>query len=135
MSLPSKRAVIDTNVLVSAVLSSEGNSAQIMNLVSDKKIQLFYCSAILDEYRRVLAYEKLNIMPQTQRSIINAIEELGIFVEPAASDISFADESDRMFYDTARASGAILVTGNLKHYPDDTFIKSPADFLSMFTDK
>ena len=63
MSLPAKRAVIDTNVLVSSVLSSEGNSAQIMNLISDEKIQLFYRSAIMDEYRRVLAYEKLNIMP------------------------------------------------------------------------
>ena len=134
MSLPMKRAVIYTNVLVSSALSSEGNSAKIMNLISDKKIQLFYSSAIIDEYRRVLAYKKLKIMPQTQRRIINAIEDVGILIEPAASIISFTDESDRVFYDTAQASKAILITGNLKHYPAETFIKNPADFLDMFTD-
>ena len=131
MSLPVKRTVIDTNVIVSSVLSSKGNSAQIMNLISDKQIQLFYCLAILDEYRKVLAYERLNIVPQTQRNIINALQDLGILVEPVASDIFFQDESDRVFYDTARVSGAILVTGNLKHYPTDKFIMTPADFLTM----
>ena len=133
MSLPTKRTVIDTNVLVSATLSSKGNPAQIMNLISERKIQLFYCPAILDEYRRVLGYEKLNIMPETQKSIISAIEDLGILVEPPTSGVFFADESDHVFYDVARASGAILITGNLKHYPDDAFIVAPADYLAMFT--
>ena len=135
MSLPFERTVIDTNVLVSAALSSKGNPAQIMNLISDRKIQLFYCPAILDEYVRVLGYEKLNIMPQTQKSIINAIENLGILIEPTTSDIFFTDESDRVFYDAAQASGAFLITGNLKHYPADAFIITPADFLTKFVEQ
>ena len=102
-----------------------------MNLVSDKQIRLFYSSAILDEYKRVLAYEKLNITPQTQRGIIDAIEDLGTLIKPTASDIILPDESDRIFYDTALASEAILITGNLKHYPAEIFIMTPADFLTM----
>ena len=76
MSLPLKRAVIDTNVLVSAALSSKGNPAQIMNLVSDRKIQLFCCPAI-----------------KTQENIISAVEELGILVEPPADYLALVSES------------------------------------------
>ena len=127
-----KRVVIDTNVLVSSMLSSEGNSARIMNLISDKQIQLFYCPAIMDEYKRVLAYEKLSITTQTQRSVVNAIEELGIMIKPAAGDIPLPDESDRVFYDTARISGSILITGNIKHYPTEAFVMTPTAFLTAY---
>ena len=127
-----KRVVIDTNVLVSSTLSSEGNSARIMNLISDKQIQLFYCPAIMDEYKRVLAYEKLSITMQTQRSVVNAIEELGIMIEPVAGDIPLPDESDRVFYDTARISGSILITGNIKHYPTEAFVMTPTAFLTAY---
>ena len=61
-----KRVVIDTNVLVSANLTSEGNPAKILNLVSYSELQLFYCQEILNEYKRVLAYDKLDIPPTTQ---------------------------------------------------------------------
>ena len=135
MRLSVKRAVVDTNIIVSSALSSKGNPTQIMNLISDNKIQLFYCSKILDEYIRVLAYQKLNIAPQTQKNIITAIESIGVLVEPTISNISFLDESDRVFYDVARSSKAILITGNLKHYPTDEFIKTPTEFLTMYADQ
>ena len=77
-----------------------------------------------------MAYKKLNITLQTQRNIITAIKDIGILVEPTVSNISFSDESDRVFYDTARASKAILITGNLKHYPAEEFIKSPVEFFN-----
>jgi putative PIN family toxin of toxin-antitoxin system len=127
-----KRAVIDTNILVSSILSSEGNPAQIMNLISDKQVQLFYCTEILDEYKRVLSYEKLNIAPQTQEKTVNAIEALGIMIEPTTSNMSLIDESDRVFYDTAKMSESILITGNIRHYPAEPFIMTPSDFFENY---
>jgi len=100
-----------------------------MHLVSDRQIQLFYSSEILDEYRRVLAYERLNIKLQTQESIIAAILRLGILIEPIISNLKLPDETDRIFYDTAKASDAILITGNSRHYPSEIFIMTPYDFL------
>ena len=50
-------------------------------------------------------------------------------IEPAASDIPMIDETDRIFYDTAKAAGATLITGNIKHYPAEPFIMLPADFI------
>ena len=58
-----KRVVIDTNVLVSSTLSSEGNSAKIMNLISDKEVQLYYSPEILAEYRKVLAVDTFILSP------------------------------------------------------------------------
>ena len=125
------RAVIDTNVLVSSTLSPDGNPAKIMNKISDKQTQLLYSPAILDEYKRVLGYEKLNIAQKTQEKIIAKIEELGVLVEPKVSDVPMIDETDRVFYDAAKESGASLVTGNTKHYPTEDFIMTPNSFLEL----
>jgi putative PIN family toxin of toxin-antitoxin system len=124
-----KRVVIDTNVIISTTISPNGNPAQIMNLVSYMELQLFYSSEILDEYSKVLAYKKLKIPTKTQIKVIESIKKLGTMIVPTTSAIPLPDESDRIFYDTARESGAILITGNIKHYPEEPFIMTPAEFM------
>ena len=124
-----KRVVIDTNVLISSALSPEGTPARIVDLISDHKIQLFYCMAIIDEYKRVFAYDKLHISPQIQERAIKKIIKLGILTDPVVSDIPMPDEDDRIFYDTAKDNGATLITGNTKHYPSESFIMTPSGFL------
>jgi predicted nucleic acid-binding protein len=41
------------------------------------------------------------------------------------------DEEDRKFYNVAKSSGAFLITGNIKHFPPESFIVTPADFLKV----
>jgi hypothetical protein len=36
------------------------------------------------------------------------------------------------FYDIAKAADAILITGNIKHYPDEPFILTPAAFIQRY---
>ena len=126
-----KRTVIDTNVLVSSTISPNGNPAQIMKEISYRELQLFYSPEILNEYKKVLAYGILNIPTQTQNKVIEGIKKLGILIRPGISTIPFADETDRIFYDTAQESSAILITGNIKHYPAEPFIMTPADFSTF----
>jgi predicted nucleic acid-binding protein len=76
-----------------------------------------------------LAYERLNINKETQDRIINTFQRFGIQIEPPVSTMPMTDETDRIFYDTARASGATLITGNIKHYPAEPFIMTPSHFL------
>ena len=122
--------VIDTNVIVSAVLSPTGTPAAIVSLVSNTEtLQVFYSSVILEEYKRVLAYERLNITKEKQNTVMNSLQRFGILIEPPVGDAPMMDETDRTFYDTAKASGAVLITGNIKHYPTMPFIMTPADFL------
>jgi len=125
--------VIDTNVLVSSALSSNGNPAKIISLISNfKEIQLFYSSTILDEYEKVLAYKRLKISQVVQEKIVRTIKVFGIEIEPVESTVFMADESDRVFYDTAKASQSILITGNIRHYPVEDFIMTPADFINLW---
>jgi len=124
--------VIDTNVFISAALSPSGTSARIANLVSDtKEIQIFYSKAILAEYIRVLAYGRLNIAKEMQNRIIDTLKKFGTLIEPPTSTIPMPDETDRIFYDTAKASRAILITGNIKHFPKEPFIMTPSEYLKL----
>jgi len=122
--------VIDTNILISAALSPEGNPAKILNqIINETAIRLFYAAEIFEEYNRVLSYERLNIKSEKKVFFLNKIQQVGILIEPPISTIPLPDETDRIFYDTAKASGAFLVTGNIKHYPADSSVMTPAEFL------
>lgn len=124
-----RHVVIDTNVVVSSILSDKGAPSKIMNLCFSGVLRMVYTADIFDEYKRVLAYGKLNIAVETQAGITGAIREAGTMIDPPRSGIPMPDESDRVFYDTAKAGSAILITGNIKHYPAEPFIMTPADFL------
>jgi len=121
--------VLDTNIIISAALSPQGTPAKIVDLVLDnEEIQLYYSVEIFAEYKRVLAYKRLNIKPEIQQKILDKISIIAVSIEPTPSAIPMPDEADRIFYDVALASGAILITGNRKHFPDEPFIMTPADF-------
>jgi putative PIN family toxin of toxin-antitoxin system len=51
--------VLDTSVLVSAVISPTGSNSQVFDLVVAKKIKACLTDAVLDEYTRVFEYERL----------------------------------------------------------------------------
>jgi len=126
------KIVLDTNIIISAALSPSGNCARIINLLADtKQAALFYAKPILAEYQLVLSRPQFGISPQIQEEIMEAINAEGKELKPIPSDITFIDESDRIFYDTAQEAGAILITGNKKHYPDENFIMTPVEFLRM----
>jgi putative PIN family toxin of toxin-antitoxin system len=126
--------ILDTNIVVSAALSPQGNPAKIIRLLEDsinKDIKLYHNPIIIAEYKKVLSYKRLNIPSEEQEQALAAIQELGETVVPAKSDIPLPDESDRIFFDTAKACNAYLITGNIKHYPDEPFVLTPAQFIDM----
>ena len=63
--------------------------------------------------------------------LLDEVRRIGFSVISDVSDIPLIDEDDRIFLDTAKASGALLVTGNTKHYPHEPFITTPATFVKM----
>jgi putative PIN family toxin of toxin-antitoxin system len=124
--------VLDTNIIVSAALSPAGNPAKIIALVPEKEIQIYYGTGILSEYKDVLSRPRLKIPVEIQKRIIKAILKAGIYFEPITSVIPLPDETDRIFYDTAKGVEAILITGNIKHYPTEDFIMTPSQFLKKY---
>ena len=125
--------VIDTNILVSALWSEQGKPAKILTLIINDLLIPCFNAEIIQEYKEVLARPHLAFHFKKARVdvIINKIKADGLSVVVKPSSIVFVDESDRVFYDVAKASGAYLITGNSKHYPDEPFILSPSQFLIL----
>lgn len=126
------KIVLDTNIILSAVLSDSGYPAKIFDLFLEKEVTLYYCKAMIDEYKDVLSRERFGISRDRVGRIINIIRKLGVNIEPEASCFPMEDESDRIFYDTAQEVYAWLLTGNIKHYPDKDFILVPSAFCKKF---
>jgi putative PIN family toxin of toxin-antitoxin system len=125
------KAVLDTNIIISYAISEKGNPARIMTLVSSGFVKIYYSDNILAEYTEVLSREKFNFSPEKQKDALKEIEDMGIKIDHVPSVIPLPDESDRIFYDLAKEAGAYLITGNKKHFPDEKFIVSPAEFLEI----
>ena len=64
-------------------------------------------------------------------SVLGRIQSKGICVAARECAGSFPDETDRAFYEVAVSCKAYLITGNNKHYPEEPFIMSPAQFLAL----
>ena len=129
------KVVIDTNVLVSAMLSINGTPAKIVSMALDGELSICYNSNILLEYNTVLRRPKFNKYAKKIQSILGTIIETGAELTPEATDFQMTDESDRKFYDLHKALKAILITGNLKHYPEEDLIMSPAAFMKYIARK
>jgi predicted nucleic acid-binding protein len=129
-------AVIDTNVLVSALLSKQSDAATVrtMRLVLNGRITPLYNKAILEEYREVLCRETFHLSKDTVRTVVGAIVQFGIEVCPKQTGEKLPDPDDLVFYEVAlglTSCNAYLVTGNKKHFPDKDFIVSPATMIGL----
>ena len=123
------KVVLDTNVLVSAFWSNQGNPYRIVEMLFTGEIDLYCTDDIIEEYTEVLLREKLGLSRDKVFRLMTEIITNSTHIEVQKSSVDFADEDDRKFYDAAKASGATLVTGNMRHYPDEPFIITPAGFL------
>jgi putative PIN family toxin of toxin-antitoxin system len=123
--------VLDTNILVSALLTPDGNSAQILGMVLKGQRQIGYDSRIIAEYYNVLARSKFHFDLKKTNRLLDILLAKGLSVIAKRTDVPFLDETDRKFYEVALMLNAYLVTGNLKHYPQATFIKIPSEYLRV----
>ena len=126
-----RRVVLDTNVLVSALMSPLGNPASIHRMFLNGEIVLVYSSEIILEYEDVLYRPRLRIDTEDAEMILEAIRQCGEPVTPQPSSEPMTDEDDRPFYDAAKSASAFLVTGNMRHYPASSFVLTPKDFLEL----
>lgn len=132
------RAVIDTNVLVSSLLSRYADAAtvQVVRHVLVGNVIPVYSDDIIFEYRQVLQRKKFKFPAQATMSLLTAIEQYGIKVVPALTNTVLPDRKDVPFYDAYRmgnAQGWYLVTGNIRHFPQEPRIVIPRDFITFLT--
>ena len=128
-------AVIDTNVLVSALITHnpEAATAKVVKLLLNHGFVPMYDADIIVEYNEVLHREKFPIRPDVADALISYIIEYGIEASRAEYAEPMPDEDDRVFYEiTLSNEDSFLVTGNLKHYPTMPRVITPAKFIDLF---
>jgi putative PIN family toxin of toxin-antitoxin system len=114
-----KHWVVDTNVVVSALLTPGGLCAQILKAAHEGRIGLAYDPRILAEYRDVVQRRHLKISPARVREFLGSMQ-YHLLVVPMTLAVSGLDPSDLMFIEAALATPArTIVTGNLAHFPDN----------------
>lgn len=129
-------AVIDTNILVSALLSNHADAAtvQLVGRMIGGEIIPVYSNEIMREYREVLGRKKFQFEPELIRYILLAIEKYGILVEASNTGMTLPDMKDLPFYNVVMEKceeGAYLVTGNQKHFPTLPFIITARQMLDI----
>ena len=130
-------AVIDTNVFVSALFTSNKNSATV------KVVEAVLCGAItpllngeiFEEYTDVLNRPKFDFSKRLVKEFLDNIKGRSFIAESVKSDEIFVDPKDVVFYEVALSKeNAYLVTGNIKHFPKSPVVVTPAEMMKILKD-
>lgn len=132
-------AVIDTNVIVSALLTSnkESNPYKVINALNIGAIIPLYNDEIETEYIRVLHYPKFNLSEVQINTFISTLKNLGIKTSRTkVNDEIFPDKDDIVFYEVRMSvDDSYLVTGNLKHFPPKKYVVTPTQMVEILKEK
>ncbi len=131
------KIVLDTNVIVSGFIHLHGNPGQIVAMVSSGDLTLCYDNRVISEYREVLLRPKFSFDHYDIDGLLLEIKSSGQLVAPLPLPARLPDKSDEPFLEVALAgNAACLVTGNLRHYPEDRLqgmqVVSPTEFLDIY---
>ena len=122
-------AVIDTNVLISAMLKWNSVPGNVLEFTFSGTIVPVLNEHIVREYREVLSRPKFKFPKDIIDTIVSEIERLGIYIDAPELEVELPDPKDRVFYEVVmeerNTEDAYLVTGNLKHFPEEPFVVTP----------
>lgn len=129
-------AVLDTNVLVSAMLKNDSVPGAVLELALGGNITPLFSEAILQEYREVLSRSKFHLPIKIVDAVIQSLRARGLDIEAEKPDCrAFPDPDDVIFYavvmEKRKTEDAYLVTGNLRHFPPEPFVVTPREMLDL----
>lgn len=127
-------AVIDTNVLVSALLtkSEKAPTAMVLKSVMNGHVTPLLNKEICAEYLDVLSRSKFHFTPSLVKQQLEAIEKRAVYVGRVKSKEVFPDADDVVFYEVALSrEDSYLVTGNTKHFPKNPIVVTPVEMMRI----
>jgi len=135
------RVVLDANIYISSLISSQGNPASIINRWLSGEFDVLLSQPIVDEILRVTGYERLQNkykkIRENRLEFVELISEQGVWIEPTDSlNVVSADKSDNRYIECAVAGGATYVVSGDEHLLDignhqGISIISPATFVTL----
>ncbi len=131
------KVVLDTNVLVSGILSPFGRCGDVLRLIFNGELTLCVDSRILCEYAEVLHRPRFQFDATDIDEILETLNHIAIHTSSVPLSHTLPDQDDKMFVEVALASSAkAIITGNLKHFPSraccGAICLSPAQFIEQY---
>ena len=130
--------VLDTNIIVSAVVHKRAVAAKILTLLFNGKFKILYDNKILFEYIEVLSRKGFGFNIDIINDTMHFVRYEGTFNDAVFNSLDypefkFNDEADKKFYEVYKAGEAhYLITANRKHFPEEQNIVIPGEFLKIF---
>ncbi|MCY4014912.1 MAG: putative toxin-antitoxin system toxin component, PIN family [Gammaproteobacteria bacterium] len=130
---------MDTNVLVSGLLSPHGLPATVVDLVGSGAHRVCFDGRVLAEYRDVLTRPRLSLPLDGVETVLARLSTNGLRLAATPLDTTLPDPGDQPFLEVAVAAKVdYLITGNLKHFPPELChgiaVVSPREFLAAIRD-
>jgi len=124
--------VLDTNVLVSGLISAKGPLGRVIDAVLARRLQIAFDDRILQEYKAVLARPKFQFKPADVTAFWEILPFQCHLVAMPVEGLQASDPDDTKFLEVATATESkTLVTGNTRDYPEksrgDVVILTPAE--------
>ena len=124
------RVVIDTNVIVSALINANGIPARILSSILNGNVNILYDNRIIFEYTDVLSRKEFGFNAEIISDIMDYIKHEGEYINADQLKEKFVDETDKKFYEVYKSGKAqYLITGNIKHFPKEHKIITPKKFI------
>jgi putative PIN family toxin of toxin-antitoxin system len=129
------KVVLDTNVLVSGLMTRTGTCAIVLNLLTDNRIRAVLDGRIADDYRRVCTDPRLGLDAEAVRDFLRFLGDCAENVTAVPVGADLPDRDDLPFLEVAAEANAVLVTGNKRHFPERAVgavhVVNPAEFLDL----
>jgi putative PIN family toxin of toxin-antitoxin system len=129
------KVALDTNVIVSGLLTPYGNCGQILDLLIDGLFTACADLRILEEYETVLRREELDLRPGDIEEVLRFLRDAAELVAARPLAARLPDPDDLAFLEVAATAGALLVTGNKRHFPPrerhGVTVLAPREFLDL----
>ncbi len=128
--------VFDTNVLIASLLTKCKDTAtvQVVDQISKGNLIPLYNQEILDEYEEVLRRPKFSFSEGKVLRLLKIIRQFGLAVNPMPTGEILPDMDDLVLYEVVmekRDEDAYLITGNIRHFPERSFIVTPAEMVEI----
>ena len=128
-------AVIDTNVLVSALLRWDSVPGAVLEQALTGSIIPLLSDEIMAEYEEVLRRRKFFFEEEDIKAVTDGIRMRGVFLDPDKAEKNLPDPKDVVFYavtmEGRKTNDTYLATGNVRHFPLKPYVVTPREMLTV----
>lgn len=128
-------AILDTNVLVSAMLKTGSVPGQVAAEALNGNIIPVLNNEIIVEYEDVLSRPKFRFDKKAVKVFLDELKKRAVYSDYGLIEDEIPDPKDIVFYavlmEKRKEDDAYLITGNIKHFPMRAYVVTPREMLDI----